>query len=114
MGRQIVTFDLPAPPSVNHYWMRWRGRIVISAKGRSYREHVVAALKPLGVRLKGRIGLTVLYSGKCDVDNICKCLLDALEHAKIYKNDNDVDDLHVLRARDGAPETISVEVRELG
>lgn len=113
MGRQIVTFDLPAPPSVNQYWMKWRGRIVISARGRSYREHVVAALKPLGVRLKGRIGVTILYAGKCDVDNICKCLLDALEAAKIYRNDGDIHDLHVLRAKTVAEDVISVEVREL-
>lgn len=110
---QVATFDLPAPPSVNKYWMKWRGRVVISAKGRSYREHVVAALKPLGVRLRGRLGVTVLYGGNCDVDNIFKCLLDALEHAGIYRNDNDIDDLHVLRASTVTPETVSVEVREL-
>lgn len=94
--------------------MKWRGRIVISAKGRSYREHVVAALKGLGIRLRGRIGVIVLYSGRCDIDNINKCLLDALEHAKIYRNDNDIDDLHVLRANDLPTDTVSVEVRELG
>lgn len=111
MGK-IATFDLPAPPSVNQYWVKWQGRIVISSKGRSYREHVVAALTPLGVRLKGRIGVTVLYCGKCDIDNINKCLLDALEHAKVFRNDNDIDDLHVMRA-EGKDGTVSVEVREL-
>jgi Holliday junction resolvase RusA-like endonuclease len=93
--------------------MKWRGRIVISARGRSYREHVVAALKPLGIRLRGKLGVVVLYSGKCDVDNINKCLLDSLEHAKIYRNDNDIDDLRVLRVYDLQPDVVSVEVREL-
>ncbi len=31
---------LPYPPSVNHYWRSYRGRVVLSAEGRAYREDV--------------------------------------------------------------------------
>lgn len=105
---QVVTFDLPAPPSVNHYWRHWRGRVSISDKGRLYRQAVVAALKPLGITFPGEVGVSILYGGKCDLDNILKCLLDALQHAGIYKDDKQIADLRVSRARgDG----VSVEVR---
>lgn len=109
MGR-VATFDLPAPPSVNHYWRKWRGRVSISNKGRLYRQAVVAAVKPLGVCLSGEIGVSIIYGGKCDLDNILKCLLDALEHAEVYADDKQIADLRVTR---GDGEGAIVEVREL-
>ena len=35
-------FDLPYPPSVNHYWRQFRGRMVISKEGRTFRKNVQA------------------------------------------------------------------------
>lgn len=97
---------------MNRYWRKWRNRIVISEKGRLYREHVVAALSPLGLNFKAPIGVTILYSGAMDLGNLDKALMDALEHAGVYENDNDIDDLHFVRVgRKG--EVVSVEVREL-
>lgn len=37
---------LPYPPSINHYWRNFRGRIVISREGRTFREDVRALLVP--------------------------------------------------------------------
>lgn len=118
---QIATFDLPAPPSLNQYWKRWRGRIVISEKGRLYRQAVVAAIKPLGIVFTGKVAVYIIYSGQMDLDNLNKCLLDALEHAGLYRNDNDIDDLHLVRAHPDRPAPvlelahgkISVEVRDM-
>lgn len=111
MGK-VATFDLPAPPSVNHYWRKWRNRIVISEKGRLYREHVVAALSPLGIHMKAPIAVTVLYSGQMDLGNLDKALMDAMQHAGIYKDDNEIDDLHFVRVgREG--NVVSVEIREI-
>lgn len=118
---KIATFDLPAPPSLNAYWKRWRGRIVISEKGRLYRQAVVAAIKPLGIVFTGKVAVTILYSGPMDLDNLNKCLLDALEKAGLYRNDNDIDDLRLVRVPSERPAPvaelmngkISVEVRDL-
>ena len=35
---------LPYPPSVNHYWRKWRNRMVISREGRTFRKNVRALL----------------------------------------------------------------------
>lgn len=37
-----------------------------------------------------------------DVDNICKALLDAMQHAGVYEDDSQIDDLHIRR-RDVVP-----------
>ena len=33
----MISFTLPYPPSVNHYWKPFRGRMVIGKAGREYR-----------------------------------------------------------------------------
>ncbi len=33
---------LPYPPSINHYWRNFRGRVVISREGRAFRKNVQA------------------------------------------------------------------------
>jgi crossover junction endodeoxyribonuclease RusA len=70
----------------------FRGRMLISRRGRAYRQAVCSALadttyhvpeKALAVKIKA-------YPPdrrKRDVDNIQKPLLDALEKAGIYQND---------------------------
>jgi Holliday junction resolvase RusA-like endonuclease len=37
----MIEFTLPWPPSVNTNWRTVNGRMIISAKGREYREEVV-------------------------------------------------------------------------
>jgi Holliday junction resolvase RusA-like endonuclease len=37
----MIHITLPWPPSVNGYWRKWRGRMVISVEGRKYREAVI-------------------------------------------------------------------------
>jgi crossover junction endodeoxyribonuclease RusA len=34
---------------------------------------------------------------KRDIDNNMKSLLDAMEHAGVYENDSQIDDLHIIR-----------------
>lgn len=56
----MTTLALPWPPSVNHYWRMWRGRMLVSREGRTYREDVRALLAGGGVRKPpsgGRIAL---------------------------------------------------------
>jgi crossover junction endodeoxyribonuclease RusA len=39
-----MILTIPWPPSVNHYWRKWRNRMVISREGRMFRKNVRALL----------------------------------------------------------------------
>lgn len=96
-------FTLPFPPSVNHYWHHGKGQHFISAKGKLYRTSVVAEIARLRLakRFSDRIGLMVLAHPpdrrKRDLDNMLKAPLDALQHAGVLGDDNQIDDLHIIR-----------------
>ena len=40
----MLEFELPYPPSINHYWRRVGPRTLISREGRRFRERVLAIL----------------------------------------------------------------------
>lgn len=93
-----MILTLPYPPSVNHYWRKWRNRMVISPEGRAYRRQVAALLDGHGPRKPpagGRIalGMDAFPPDRRarDLDNIQKGICDALEHAGIYENDRQID-----------------------
>lgn len=103
---RTVQLELPWPPSVNHYWRHQNGRHHISAEGRSYRQivAVTARLKaqidaPLEGRLSAMITAWPPDRRRRDLDNVLKALLDALEHAKIYHDDSQIDHLTIERGR---------------
>lgn len=73
----------------------------ISDKGREYRREVWATLR--GLRGLGHARLAVRIEAyppdrrKRDLDNLTKCLLDSLSHAGAYADDEQIDDLRVVR-----------------
>jgi len=96
--------ELPYPPSVNHYWRRVGNRTLISKKGREYRRAVNAHLTIYGFKdhpLAGRISASFTAfppdRRKRDLDNLLKALLDALEHAGVYRDDSQIDSLTIER-----------------
>lgn len=109
MGK-VVVLSLPVPPSANHYYTYNHH---IGKAGKLYRLRVAAEVRRLGVRVEGRLGvvITTHMPAKRDLDNVNKCLLDALQKARLYKNDNQIDDLRVVRGAVG--DSVEVEVREL-
>ena len=60
-----------------------------------------ACLDAQVVALEGRLSLHVSLCPpdrrQRDVDNVLKPLLDAMEHAGCYDNDNQIDELHIIR-----------------
>lgn len=94
----IQTFNLPQPPSANRYWRKTRnGQIYISEQGKNYRKAIgthlmVAGYKPLE---DARIGMETVYfpptRGGLDLDNLNKALWDALEAARLFNNDKQID-----------------------
>jgi crossover junction endodeoxyribonuclease RusA len=101
----IFRLELPFPPSTNTYWRHvavgGRPRTLISAKGRIYREYIRGlclsrAVEPMTGELACTLDLHPPCNRRRDVDNYCKALLDALEHAGIYANDSQIKRLQVV------------------
>lgn len=98
----MISFALPLPPSVNSYWRTWRGRMLISEKGRAYRATVQAeCLGYEGFAADKRLAVSVIFNPpdrrRRDIDNICKALLDSLTHAGVYADDSQIDRLTIER-----------------
>ncbi len=122
-GRGAVTLSLPWPPSVNHYWRHTGLKVVTSKAGREYRKAVSGIVTEAWCRdeayeMYGRLSVTVVASPPDrrarDLDNILKSLLDALEHAGLYRSDSQIDRLLVVRGTPSPPlGSVSVRVAQL-
>jgi crossover junction endodeoxyribonuclease RusA len=116
-----MRFELPFPPSVNHYWRhRVIGRhasVYISADGMDFRREVVKAIHGLGVKLEDRLNVKIeLYPAtlrKFDIDNRVKATLDALTHAGVWLDDEQIDELTVIRREKVKGGKMIVEISEI-
>ncbi|KPL06510.1 hypothetical protein AMJ85_10315 [candidate division BRC1 bacterium SM23_51] len=98
-----VTYELPYPPSVNHYWRRVGRRMLISRSGRNYRKAVVMLLtamraQPIRGELVVRVKVFPPDGRRRDLDNLQKALFDALEHGNAFGDDSQIAKLEVERA----------------
>jgi crossover junction endodeoxyribonuclease RusA len=96
-----MNLSLPFPPSVNTYWRSVNGRMLISKNGRRYRDEVVLIARGGRVmldRLSVRIIVHPPDQRQRDLDNLPKSILDALEHAGVYADDSQIDELYIKRA----------------
>lgn len=103
-----MELQLPYPPTVNTYWRHVGNRVLVSKAGRTYRKAVAGVLaerraerKCYHSSLTGELEVSIIVyppdKRRRDLDNICKALLDAMEHAGIYENDNQISRLIVER-----------------
>lgn len=96
---------LPYPPSANRYWRHNRGRTHVSSEARNYREVVSWRVKADNGAQRHteseRLSLTInVYPPdrrRRDLDNTLKVTLDALQHAGVYADDSQIDQLTVTR-----------------
>jgi crossover junction endodeoxyribonuclease RusA len=93
-GTPQTTLQVPWPITVNHYWGQ-RGKIkYITARGRAYREDIYALVldavmsHPKDEQLFADITYYPPDKRRRDLDNLKKCLLDSLEKAGVYTDDN--------------------------
>ena len=98
----ILTLDLPWPPSVNHYWRMWRGRMVTSAAGRTYQQAVASILRGYGVEpFAGDVCVAAELRPpdrrRRDVDNSYKAPLDAMTRGRVYHDDSQIFGLYWWR-----------------
>ena len=100
----MIEFTLPWPPSVNTYWRNFDGRMIISAKGREYRETVgdQMILQKMVYRFSGPLRVVIeAYrpdKRRRDLDNLLKATLDGLAHAGVYEDDSQIIDLRIYWA----------------
>ena len=109
-------FTLPLPPSVNSYWRNFNGRVLLSKKGREYKQAVWAACleqkvpKFGGRMLAFKMVIFPKDRRKIDIDNRIKAVLDALQAAGIMEDDWQVSELHVKREDSQPPGKVIITI----
>lgn len=113
-----MKFSTPWPPSVNHYWLLvsrgGRPRKVIGKKGLRFRKDIkklIGEVTPMTGRLAIIIEAYPPDRRKRDLDNILKALLDALEHADVYLDDNQIDYIQLTRREATKPGRLDITLR---
>lgn len=93
-----ISLVLPFPPSVNACWRNVNGRTLISEKGRKFRGSAIVAIyeqlkrKPIAITqpVSVKVKMYPPTNHKRDIDNYLKAPFDALTHANIWKDDDQV------------------------
>lgn len=94
---------LPVPLSVNSIYRAWKGRMLLSKKGREWAKLVIPMIREQanGMYFTGRIAVEYRYAfktnAKCDIFNYEKILSDCLTKAGIWNDDSQIDDGRVIR-----------------
>ena len=85
-----IALTLPYPPSVNAYWRAFRGRVILSRAGREYRRSL--DLRYIVGTTFGEVEVGVVAyppdKRRRDLDNILKCVNDALTHLRAIEDDS--------------------------
>ena len=114
----MLEFELPYPPSINHYWRMVGRRMLISREGRAFREKVCSVLAAAGARplreaLIVRIEAYPPDRRRRDLDNALKSLLDSLQHGGAYVDDSQVVKLTIERCRPTPCGKVIVRIEEV-
>lgn len=101
---KVYELILPLAPTINHYYGARGSKRYIKQEGEEFRWRVLAAVKSAKIPLMtGRISISIRVYPRDkrmqDIDNRIKATLDALQHAGVFANDSQVDDLHVVRGK---------------
>lgn len=98
-----IAIMLPYPPSVNTYWRANGKRRFISKAGIMFLNEVIKRCKYEKMPNFGDAKLDVeivVYprsKRKFDLDNCLKGILDALQKARVYDDDSQIDRLYIKR-----------------
>ena len=112
-----VILDCPYPPGVNTYYRTFRGRMLLSKRGREYKQTVAdivsetCSIKFEDARLKVHVNFHPNSRRKVDIDGRLKSLIDAIAEAGVFTDDEQIDDLRIVRceAVPGGRATVIIE-----
>lgn len=123
-----INLSLPLPPSVNSYW---RHRVIknkngklypmvyVSKQGKDFQKAVrrIVRKEKKNKKLLGRLDIHIYVTlpdrRKRDIDNYLKALLDAMEKADVYVNDNQVDRILIDRGDIEKPGHVDVSIKPM-
>ncbi|GDN20868.1 TPA: RusA family crossover junction endodeoxyribonuclease [Escherichia coli] len=100
-----IEFVLPYPPTVNTYWRRRGSTYFVSKAGERYRRDVALIVRRqrLKLNLSGRLAIKIIAEPpdkrRRDLDNILKAPLDALTHAGLLIDDEQFDEINIVRGK---------------
>ena len=121
----MLTIELPFPVTANAYWMIAGRRLIKSKRARAYIAEVTLMwlnAKSKGAKAFGEdetlaLAIAIHYPvdkrKHIDTDNALKVLIDAMETAGIYKNDNQIRFIQISReeAKDKTIGGVRVNIR---
>ena len=102
----MIELQLPYPPSVNAYWQH-RGRgTFISKRGEAFRDETILAVRQKYGRVKPLAGPVAVQVAvfppddhrKHDLDNLLKPILDSLQKAGVFEDDEQVTHIDIRRS----------------
>lgn len=99
----MLVLNLPFPPSVNTYYRRGAHATYMSKSGREFKSKVADYIVESGTPKLGaaRLSLEIVLwpkdKRKYDIDNRIKALLDSLQDAGVFDDDEQIDQINVYR-----------------
>lgn len=118
----MVDFILAWPPSLNHLYRQFQGRMLLSREGRAWKAQAAWELRAQQVRaallepLTGRLAVVIeAYppDGRAfDLDNRFKAVLDAGNNV-LWIDDAQIDDLRIVRMPPASPGQLRLRVSAL-
>ncbi|EFO5048330.1 RusA family crossover junction endodeoxyribonuclease [Escherichia coli] len=115
----LIDLVLPYPPTVNTYWRHRGSTYFISEEGKRYRRAVALIVRQqrLKLSLSGRLAIKVIAEPpdkrRRDLDNILKAPLDALTHAGLLIDDEQFDEINIVRGQLVPGSRLSVKIYEI-
>ena len=116
----LIDLVLPYPPTVNTYWRRRGSTYFISEEGKRYRRAVALIVRQqrLKLSLSGRLAIKIIAEPpdkrRRDLDNILKAPLDALTHAGLLMDDEQFDEINIVRAQPVSGGRLEIRITEVG
>jgi len=99
----MIQFVLPWPPSVNTYYRRGAHATYMSKAGRKFKTDVADIVSQSKQSKVGaaRIRITMVVwprdKRKFDLDNRIKSVLDSLQDAGVFDDDEQIDEINITR-----------------
>jgi len=110
------TCKLPWPPTVNNYYTVWKGRKIISKKGKQFKadcSHWIHRLPdPMVGKLQLDISVCMPDKRRRDIDNLLKPIFDVLGQYGVYEDDSQIVDLRI-RSVEGEKGSVNLTIKEI-